>query len=52
MTLMAIEHSEMNTLPPTDFSYMSHRDQYSPTVEMPYVSHTLTTISGKSRSTL
>ena len=52
MTLMVIDHSEMNTLPPMDFSYMSCRDLYSTMVEMPYVSHMLTTQPGKSRSPL
>ena len=29
MTLMANDHSEMNSLPPTEFSYMSCTDLYS-----------------------
>ena len=52
MTLMANHHSEMNTLPPMEFSYTSCTDLYSTMAEPPYVSHRPSTQSGKSRSAL
>ena len=52
MTLIAIHHSEMNTLHTMEFSYRRCTDLYSAMADTPYVSHTLTTQPGKSRSAL